>query len=232
MSLSYKEKYASPLHEPAPVRAGLVVRPDLLRVSFSVSLETEGIEQTLPLLRRACEQLERRAREATGTEVTLHPRNTRFNRSAPKKLSLPEDEDRALVAVDGMLVVPLPAELDFWARSSRAGALVRVCHEVERDSREVKKNPRFGFGSVEAFVSRPEAHRAELLRRFAARAREMAATMGSSEAPLHVVDCAPAGSVEQTPVSLEEVGLSLDVLCRLDVVRGGGARETERGVPS
>jgi len=218
---SYKEKYAAPLHEPAPVRAELVVRPDLLRVSFSVSLETEGIEQTLPLLQRACEQLQRRAREATSAEVTLQPRDTRFNRSAPKKLSLPEDEDRTFVAVDGLLVVPLPAELDFWARSARVGALVRVCHEVERDSREMKKQPRFSFGSVEAFVSQPEVHRAELLRRFVTRVRELAAAVGSAEVPLHVVDCAPASAVEQTPVSLEEVGLSLHVHCRLDVVREG-----------
>ncbi|HEY0096762.1 MAG TPA: hypothetical protein VGB96_20690 [Archangium sp.] len=220
MSLSYKEKYASPLHEPAPVRAELVVRPDLLRVSFSVSLETEGLEQSLPLLQRACEQLQRRAREATGAEVTLRPRDTRFNRSAPKKLSLPEDEDRAFVAVDGLLVVPLPAELDFWARSARVGALVRVCHEVERDSREVKKQPRFSFGSVEAFVSQPESHRAELLRRFVARVKELAAALGSPEAPLHVVDCGLPGPVEQAPVSLEEVGLTLNVLCRLDALRG------------
>jgi hypothetical protein len=214
----YKEKY-NPLHEPTPVRAELVLRPDLLRVSFSVSLETESIEQTLPLLQRACEQLLRRARESTGAEVTLRLRDTRFNRSAPKKLSLPEDEDRTFVAVDGMLLVPLPTELDFWARSSRVGTLVRVCHEVERDSREMKKQPRFSFGSVEAVVSQPEAHRAELLRRFVARVRELTAAVGSAEAPLHVVDCAPVGAVEQTPSSLEEVGLSLNVVCRLDVVR-------------
>ncbi|MFE8602997.1 hypothetical protein [Archangium violaceum] len=217
MSLSYKEKYVP--HEPSPIRAELVVRPDLLRVSFSVSLETEGIEQTLPLLQRACEQLQRRAREATGAEVTLRPRDTRINHPAPKKLSLPEDDDRATVAVSGLLVVPLPAELDFWARSARVGSLVRVCHEVERDSRETKKQPRFSFGTVEAFVSQPEAHRTELLRRFVERAREMASALGSAEAPLQVVDCAPAGAVEQTPVSLEEVGLSLHVHCRLDVVR-------------
>ncbi|HEX5745200.1 MAG TPA: hypothetical protein VFZ09_03090 [Archangium sp.] len=220
--MSYKEKYAPSLHEPAPLRAELVVRPDQLRVAFTVSLESEGIEQTLPLLQRACEQLQRRAREATGTEVTLRPRDTRFNRSAPKKLSLPEDEDRTFVAVDGLLVLPLPAELDFWARSSRVGSLVRVCHEMERDSRESKKQPRFGFGSVEAFVSQPELHRAELLRRFVERAREVASALGSAEAPLHVVDCAPAGAVEQAPVSLEEVGLSLQVHCRLDVVLGRG----------
>jgi hypothetical protein len=217
---SSKEKYsyADPTHELPPVRAELVVRPDLLRVSFSVSLEVEGIEQGLLVLLRACEQFQRRCREAVGGEVMLRPRDTRFNKSAPKKLALPEDEDRTFVAVDGSLEVPLPDGLDFWARSTRVGNLVRVCHELQRESREEKRRARFSFGSVEAFVSKPENHRAELLRRFIIRARELAAAVGSPEAPLHVVDCAAPGPVEQSPVSLEEVGLTLNVHCRLGVV--------------
>jgi hypothetical protein len=229
MSLSYKEKYSGP-HELPPVRAELVVRPDLLRVSFSVSLEAEGIEQGLPLLQRACEQLHRRVREAVSAEVQLRPRDTRFNRSAPKKLALPEDDDRTFIAVDGTLEVPLPEGLDFWARGGRVGALVRVCHELERDTRDEKKRPRFNFGAVEALVAKPEAHREELLRRFVARVRELAAAAGSPEAPLRAVDCSVPGPVEQSPVSLEEVGLSLHVACRLDVVRDGGARDNE-GLP-
>jgi hypothetical protein len=219
MSFS-KEKYsyAAP-HELPPVRAELVVRPDLLRVSFSVSLEVEGVEQGLPLLQRACEQLQRKSREALGTEVTLRPRDARFNKSAAKKLSLPEDEERTFVAVEGALEVALPEGLDFWARSTRVGTLVRVCHELQRESREDKRRPRFSFGSVDALVSQPEVHRAELLRRFVARVRELSAAAGSPEAPLHVVDCGIPGLVEQSPVSLEEVGLTLHVLCRLDVVR-------------
>ncbi|QRN98411.1 hypothetical protein JRI60_04960 [Archangium violaceum] len=229
MSL-YKETYSG-LHETPPVRAELVVRPDVLRISFSISLEVGGIEQGLPLLQRTSEQLQRRVRDALGTEVTLKLRDVRFNRSAPKKLSLPEDENRAFIAVDGSLSVPLPAELDFWARGTRVGTLVRVCHEVERDSREEKKRPRFQFGSMEALVAQPEAHRAELLRRFVARARELATAAGSPEAPLQVVDCSLPGPVEQSPVSLEEVGLTLNVPCRLGVVRGTGARDAESPAP-
>ncbi|HEX8438830.1 hypothetical protein, partial [Archangium sp.] len=93
------------------------------------------------------------------------------------------------------------------------------------------KRPRFSFGTVEALVSKPEAHREELLRRFVARVRELATAAGSPEAPLRAVDCSVPGPVEQSPVSLEEVGLSLNVACRLDVVRGGEARDDE-GRPS
>lgn len=215
--MSYKESY-DPFREPTSVRAELVVRPDLLRVAFSISLESQGVGQTLPILRGASEQLQRRVRDALGTEVTLRLRDVRFNRSAPRKLAIPED-DGAFIAVDGTFEVPLPTEWDFWARSIRVGTLVRVFHEAGNDSRQSKKLPRLGFGAVEPLVARPEEHRAELLRRLVTRARELAASVSSPEAPLHVVDCSAPGLVEQSPISIEEVGLSLNVQCRLGVVR-------------
>ncbi|PTL83101.1 hypothetical protein [Vitiosangium sp. GDMCC 1.1324] len=218
MSYSYRASASEHAYEPAPIRAELIVRPDLLRVSFSASLETQGVEQSLPLLQRACEQFQRRVRDALGTEVTFRPKDARFNRSAPRKLALPED-DGTFVAVDGTFEVPLPPEPDFWARSSRVGTLARACHEAQADSRQSKKLPRFSFGSVEALVAQPESHRAELLRRVVTRVRELATTVGSAEAPLHVVDCSAPGLVEQSPVSLEEVGLTLNVYCRLGVLK-------------
>lgn len=220
--MSVKEKYSgsySGFHEPPPARAELVVRPDVVRVSVSVSLElNEGVEHALPQLQRACEQLHRRFQDALGTGVTFRPRNVRFDRAALKRLAMPEDA-ATHAAVDGVFEVPLPSELDFWARTARVGTLARLCHGAQSDSRQSKKLPHVGFGTPEALVAQPEAHRAELLRRFAARVRELASAVGSPEAPLHVVDCSAPGPVEQSPVSLEEVGLSLPVHCRLDVVR-------------
>ena len=215
---SYKEKYVP---EPTPLRAEFTVRPDVLRVYVTVSLETEEPDKALPSLQRTCEQFQRRVREATGADLTLLPRGARFTRNTVRKLALPED-DGTFVAVESLLEVPLPAELDFWARGARLGALSRLCHETERDSHATKKLPRFNFSTIEARVLQPEAHRAELLRRFVLRARELADAAGSPTAPLHVVDCAPPGPVEQTPISLEEVGLSLSIHCRLDVVRAPG----------
>lgn len=224
--MSAKEKYSgsySGFHEPPPTRAELVVRPDLLRISFSVSLElNESVDQTLTQLQRACEQLHRRMQDALGSGVRFRPREVRFERSGLKKLAMP-DEDATHASVDGLFEVPLPLELEFWARTSRVGTLARLCSAAQGDSRQSKKLPRFSFGNYEALVAQPEAHRAELLRRFAERMRELATTVGSPEAPLHVVDCSAPGPVEQSPVSLEEVGLSLPVHCRLNVVRGPGA---------
>lgn len=221
--MSAKEKYSgsySGFHEPPPTRAELVVRPDLLRIAFSVSLElTEGVEHTLSQLQRACEQLHRRFEDALGPGVRLRPRNVRFDRAALRKLVMPENE-ATHTSVDGVFEVPLPSELEFWDRTARVSTIVRLCHAAQGDSRQSKKLPNFNFGNPEAVVAQPEAHRTELLRRVVTRVRELAAAMGSPEAPLHVVDCSAPGPVEQSPVSLEEVGLSLPVHCRLDVVRG------------
>lgn len=226
--MSVKEKYSgsySGFHEPPPARAELVVRPDVLRVSFSVSLElNESVDQTLTHLQRACEQLHRRLQDALGAGVTFRPREVRFDRSGLRKLAMPEEE-ATHASVDGVFEVPLPTELEFWARSSRVGTLTRLCSAAQGDSRQSKKLPRFSFGNHEALVAQPEAHRAELLRRFVTRVRELAAAVGSPEAPLHVVDCSAPGPVEQSPVSLEEVGLSLPVHCRLDVVRDVSRKE-------
>ncbi|ATB38725.1 hypothetical protein CYFUS_004160 [Cystobacter fuscus] len=213
--MSSKNKYVP---EPLPAHSEFTVRPDVLQVSLTVSLETEELAQALPTLQRACEQFQRRLRDTLGTDVTLVLRGARFSRPSRNKLALSED-DSTFVAVDGLLEVPLPAELDFWARGSRLGTLSRLCHDTERDSQLMKKSPHFSFTAVEARLLRPEAHRAELLRRFVTRARELAEAAGSPAAPLHLMDCSVPGPVEQSPLSLEEVGLSLAIRSRLDVVR-------------
>ena len=213
--MSIKDRYVP---EPLPVRAEFTARPDVLQVSFSVVLETDEPAQALPALQRACEQLQRRLRDAVGADVSLGLRGARFGRATRNKLAL-ADDDGSVVSVEGLLEVPLPVELDFWARSARLGTLSRLCHDIERDSQSLKKSPHFSFSAVEARLLRPEAHRAELLRRFVTRARELAEAAGSPAAPLQVVDCSVPGPVEQSPISLEEVGLSLTIRSRLDVVR-------------
>jgi hypothetical protein len=222
MSLN-SEKYAVSVRESPPLRAELTVKPDVLRVPLSVSLEADEAAPLLASLRQACEQLRRRVQERLGTEVSFQPQNLRFDRGGgSKKLALTES-DTHLLTLEGWLELPLAAEQDFWERAARLGALTRACQEAEGDSRQSRKLPRFGFGAARALVARPEAHRDELLRRYVARVRETAAALGSAGVPLSVVECVPAGAVEQTTHSLEEVGLSLPLTCRLG--EGGASNE-------
>ncbi|WP_434384412.1 hypothetical protein [Melittangium boletus] len=217
------EKYAAPFREPPPLRAELTIKPDVLRVPLSVALEADEAAPLLASLRQACEQLRRRVQERLGTEVGFRPQDLRFERGGHKKLALAES-DTHQATLEGWLEVPLAAEHDFWERATRLGTLTRACQEAEEDSRQSRKLPRFHFGAARALVARPEAHRDELLRRYVARVRETAAALGSAGVPLTVVECQPAGAVEQTTHSLEEVGLSLPLTCRL----GEGGAPSER----
>lgn len=209
-------KYSS---DPSPrlspltdVHADLVVRPDLLQVRFQLGVEVDLPDQGPALLKEACEQLLRRACVATGMDVRLRPRDVQFGPGTSRKMKLPDDEDRSAVTVDGVLEMPLGPSLDFWARSSKVAALMRVCQEMMRDAREEKGRPRARFGPPVPRVAQPEEHRAELLRRLGARLREFQATLAPAEVPMRPTECIPPGPVEQSPVSLEEVALSLRVV--------------------
>jgi hypothetical protein len=209
-------KYSS---DPSPrlspltdLHADLVVRPDHLQVRFQLCVEVDLPDQGPALLKEACEQLQRRACDATGTDVRVRPRDVQFGPATSRKLKLPEDEDRSGVTVDGVLEMPLGASLDFWARSTQVASLMRVCQELMRDAREEKARPRARFGPPVPRVAQPEEHRAELLRRLAARLREFQSTLAPTEVPLRPTECVPPGPVEQSPVSLEEVALSLRVV--------------------
>jgi hypothetical protein len=202
---------------PAP-RAELLVKPDLLRVSLSVSLESEAATSAFTQLRQACEQLRSRAQERLALSVVFRPRDVHMDTAATNnKLSF-ADEDSTRLVLEGWLEAPLAAGLDFWARSALVVSLVDLCQKTRSDSRESKKLPRFDFGAVEACLAQPEAHREALLRHTAARIREVAAALGSERAPLDVLECSPVGPVEQALVSVEQVGLSLPVTYRLGVV--------------
>jgi hypothetical protein len=211
--------YYSPAPElPHDPKDDLVVRPDVLRLSFQVQiLGTFASQEALSRLQQECERLRRNLLEATGGEVTLKPTGVMLNPAPSRKLRLPEDDDDARTGINGTLELPLPASLDFWGRSARVTALRRACHELEQENRGEKGRPSMSFGAPTAFVANPEAHRAELLRRFVDRVREFSAAASTAEPPLRVVDCTVPGAVNQTPLSLEAVALSLQFTYRLDV---------------
>ena len=64
-----------------------------------------------------------------------------------------------------------------------------------------------------------EAHRAELVKRWVERTRAFAKAAESEKAPLHIVQCDPPQAISQTTISIEQVGLTLPMQCRIDIVR-------------
>lgn len=203
------------------LRADLVVRPDHVQVRFQFTVEPELVDEGPAMLKEACDGLLRRVVAGTGSDVRLKPRDVNFGPASSRKLKLPEDEDRSAVSVEGVLELPLAPSLDFWARGTRVAALMRVCQELVRDSREQKNRPRARFGPPVPRVAQPEEHRAELLRRLGDRLTEFQSTLAPSQVKLRPIECTPPGPVEQRPVSLEEVALSLGVVWN-HVPRAGG----------
>jgi hypothetical protein len=209
--------YSPEVNLPPATKDDLIVRPDVLRLTFQVQIRgTFASAEALSRVQQECERLRRQLREATGAEVTLKPTGVLLAPAPTKKLRLPEDDDDARTGVEGTLDVELPTSLDFWARSARMAALQRVCHELAAEGREAYGRPSMHFGSTTALIAEPEMHRAELLRRFVARVQEFSAAASASEAPLRVVDATVPGPVVQTPISLEAVALSLQFTYRLD----------------
>ena len=210
--------YAPEVNLPPATRDDLIVRPDVLRLTFQVQIRgTFASPEALSRVQQECERLRRQLREATGTEVTLKPTGVLLAPAPAKKLRLPEDDDDARTGVEGTLDIPLPTSLDFWARAARTAALERACHELAAEGRGERGRPSMSFGTPSALVAEPELHRTELLRRFVARVQEFSLAASASEAPLGVVDCTVPGPVVQAPISLEAVALSLQFTYRLDV---------------
>ncbi len=209
--------YYADVNIPLAPKDDLVVRPDILRTTFQTQIQgTFASQESLSRLQQECERLRRQIREATGTEVTLKLTGVLLASSPSKKLRIPEDDDDARTGVAGTLELPLPTSMDFWARSGRMAALQRVCHDLAADERKERGRPSYTFDIPSALVAEPEQHRAELLRRFFSRVQEFSAAASAPEKPLRVVDCTAPGAVIQTPISLEEVALSLQFTYRLE----------------
>ncbi len=199
-----------PARNEAP--AELVARPDLLR--FNLTLEAP-VEAPLSALRAAAEELGKRLGAATGNRAKVKWRGL--------TATAPEEQNPALVlAVDGAAEVTLPAEQDAWARLTLVAAVDRALSEAR--AKGLSGQVKFNHTPPEAVLKNPEAHRGELLAQWLKRSRELAEAAQSQKAPLVFTHCEPAPRVSVTPISLEEVGLSLPLSCGLEVLsrRAGG----------
>ena len=192
----------------------LVVKPDVLTTTFRLQAQA-GDMHALTALRAQVEELTRRAKTATSDATEVRVTGLALRRLSTGKSAA---EMRAAV-VDGCIEVPLPDSLDYWARAR----LVLSLDDLTRgfaatlSAREVEPRPEIAFGSASATLKNPEAHRAALTRAWVERAQGFASAAESAAAQLELVDCSPPDEIVVTPISLEEVALSLRLACRLGV---------------
>jgi hypothetical protein len=180
----------------------LTVRPDLIRIPFA-------LESTDPDPRKALEtamdQLTRQLKDSSSGLATVRLRGLTS-----------EEGDALALKVDGVVEAPLAADQDFWARARLVAAIEKVFIDA---GKKLRSKLAINHSAPEPTLKDPESKRAELIQQWAKRARGFAEAVEHKQAPLRAVDCTPPTSVTLHPISLEEIGLSLQINCRLDVVR-------------
>ncbi|EYF02993.1 hypothetical protein [Chondromyces apiculatus] len=247
---SASESFTSSPSAPSVPQRGatsdLVVRPDMLEMGFALR-ETEmseaqaiaAAQATVAAIAKELEQVTQGAAKVKMCGMTATPMRLSYSKAATKKAEAADDEkapgEKApekvkmiAVTVDGLVEVPLAASLDYWGRMRLISALKQVTREVVARAAAVPEGRRGAtFADPRPLVKDPEGHRAALTERWVRRVRSFTEVAQGGAAPLQVVDCTPPGPIEQQVRSLEEVALSLNIACRLNVAAGrqGGGRE-------
>lgn len=209
-AIASSSSYEEPVPETPEVEAGLSVRPDVLVMGFAFRQDTQGLESAVPKLKAAVDRYVRAVAEASKAEVSVKMRG--FGLEQARKMG----DDEALA--HGVVEVALPPSLDFWGRAALVATLERVGRQEAGVAEKANAGLSATFNFPLAQVRDPEAHRAELMKRWVERARGFTAQAQSERAPLQVVGCEVPGEVRQQPVSVDEVVLSLAVSCRLDAL--------------
>jgi hypothetical protein len=200
----------------------IIVRPDLACVAFVLQLETSDPKGRLDLLEKAAVVVGKRFAAATGgasTSKMLGASVTAFSQGKAKGDGPPP---RFVVTVDGAIETPLAADAGYWARAKLVAALVHASHTATPllpSAGEGQPEIEVAFGSPEIKLKDPEAFRPELVKRWVERARAFSRVAESQTVPLHLVSCEPPAAITQTPISVEQIGLSLPVSCRIDAAR-------------
>lgn len=204
-------------------RGDLIVRPDLVCVPFVLRLEGPDSKASLATLEKASQAIQERFAAATNgqAKTTMLGANVASYSASSGKVK-GDAPPKFVVTVDGSVEVPMTADANYWTRARLLSSLVQVSNDAKPlvpPPPEDQPQLDSAFGSPEVKVHNPEAFRGELVKRWVERTRAFAKAAESEKAPLNLVNCEPPQAISQTPISIEEVGLSLAVQCRIDVAR-------------
>lgn len=202
-------------------RGDLIVRPDLVCVSFVLRLDGPDAKASLAMLENAARAVQERFGAATNGQATTTMLGVSISPTHAGKAKS-DEPPKFVVTVDGSVEVPLAADANYWTRARLLSSLVQTASDPKPlvpPAPEDQPQLDSAFGAPEVKVKNPEAFRAELVKRWVERTRTFAKAAESEKAPLNLVNCDPPQAISQTPISIEQVGLSLPVQCRIDVAR-------------
>ena len=217
-SFSGPSSPAIPQHD---TRGELVVRPDLVCVPFVLRLEGADPKAVLATLEKATQAVQERFGSATNGQATTTMLGANIATVSTGKVKSDEPA-KFVVTVDGSVEVPIAADANYWIRARLLASLVHASIDSKPlvpPAPEDQPQLDSAFGAPEVKVKNPDTHRPELIKRWVERTRAFAKAAESEKAPLNLLNCEPPQTITQTPISLEQIGLSLPVQCRVDVAR-------------
>lgn len=218
-SFSGGDGFSAPQRQQA--RGELVVRPDAIVIVFAVKETNPDAQKAIASLQAFTADIGRRFQEATSGASSMKMCGASVQPVSKGKVKDSEVTEYAVI-VDGSIEIALAPEQDYWARSRLIAAISLVTRAIASPppaadgEREPPPAPAVRFDEPQILVKDPEIHRAKLTERWIKRARDLAAAAQDAAAPLHLVGCGPPAQIEQRPISLEEIALSLAVSCRVD----------------
>jgi hypothetical protein len=187
----------------------LSVRPDALRVRFAVRAIRPSASEALRVAEQTSAVIAQRFQQELHATTTF------------RGLSVTEivKEERVLgiaVTADGSFDVLFDPALDFWKRNALHVRVVELTKSVAVTTATNDETLAVRFHAPAALVIDPEGFRPELVKRWVARARAFAEAAQSPDTPLAILDCNVPPAIEQNPISVDEVQLSLHIRCRID----------------
>jgi hypothetical protein len=223
-SFSGGDGFSAPQRQQA--RGELVVRPDAIVIVFAVKETNADAQKAIASLQAFTADIARRFQEATSGASSMKMCGASVQPVSKGKVKDSEVTEYAVI-VDGSIEIALAPEQDYWARSRLLAAITLVTRAITEPpappseggaEKEPPPAPSVRFDQPQILVKDPEIHRAKLTERWIKRARDLAAAAQDPAAPLHLMDCAPPAPIEQRPISLEEIALTLAVTCRVDAL--------------
>jgi len=200
--------------------AMVLVVPDLLRVTFSASIDSASGRQGLAALERAGATLSSAVR---GTLPAATVDFLEFRLRQVSKLKSRGD-DTLQPTVTGQIDLPLAPELSFWGRARLVTALCTITESASAEALRAKPRILVSFGHPTALVAQPGSHRSALIGQWLERINSFSAQASKSGicSALRLKSCSLPGAVSQHPRSLLEVALKLEIspLGPLEVFHG------------
>ena len=199
---------------------GLIVRPDTLRMHFSVAgADRLEPDRAVPILKSAVELLTRRVQAAfpaatvqlQGFDAEGHGRGMKYGASSGSRAG-------GVLSVQCVVELALTPAQDFWARAQLVGSLTALAYSLSDEAKRLKPPLEAILHEPGCTVKDPEPFRAALLTRWVARMNELARAAGTEKAPLVIVECSPPGEIVQQQISVDEVLLTLGLAGRLGVL--------------